>query len=68
MNLDEFNIEFNEHLGIIDIENNKLRNQELTNQELSLFDDVENEEMKTIITKHKIGMNMQEISNYHFNS
>ena len=62
LNLDEFNIELNEHLGIIDVENNKIRNKELTNQELSLFDDLENEEMKTIINKHKINMNMQEVS------
>lgn len=62
LNLDEFNIELNEHLGVIDVENNKVRNKEFTNKELSLFDDVDNEEMKTIINKHKVNMNMQEIS------
>lgn len=48
----EFNIELNEHLGIIDIENDKLRKREVTAEQQSLFDIQENEDVKKVLNEH----------------
>lgn len=48
----EFNIDLNEHLGIIDIENDKLRKREVTAEQQSLFDIQENEDVKKVLNEH----------------
>ena len=54
LNESEFNIDLNEHLGIIDIENNKLKKREVTAEQQSLFDDEENEEVTKVLNEHII--------------
>jgi len=57
LNIDEFSINTNEHLVIIDIENKKIRNQEIDTNKPSLFETQENEEMTNIINDHNIEIN-----------
>ena len=54
LNIDEFSINANEHLVIIDIENNKVRNKEIDTDTPSLFEEEENDEMTKIMHKHNI--------------
>lgn len=57
LNIDEFSININEHLVIIDIENEKIRNKEIDTHNPSLFDEEDNEEMTKIINEHNIEIN-----------
>jgi len=54
LNIDEFSFKVDEHLVLIDIQNNKIKNQEIELTQLSLFDDQEDEEIRTIINEHNI--------------
>lgn len=71
LNIDEFSIITNEHLVIIDIENEKIRNKEIDTNNPSLFDEEENEEMTKIINEHNIETNnpnfMAKLSNSIYN-
>lgn len=55
LNLDEFSINVNEHLVVI--ENEKIKNKEIDTNNPSLFDEEENEEMTKIINEHNIEIN-----------
>jgi len=57
LNIDEFSININEHLVIIDIENKKIRNKKIDTENPSLFDEKENKEMAKIINEHNIEIN-----------
>lgn len=60
LTIDEFDIELNEHIGIIDIENNKLKKQNITSKRTDLIDFVEDKEISEILQENKIVIDNQE--------
>jgi hypothetical protein len=57
LSITEFDIHINEHYGVIDIENDKLRKKELTSQEAELDLYNENQKIDKIINTHTIDNN-----------
>jgi type III restriction enzyme len=57
LTLDEFDITLSEHLGIIDVNGNKVTKQEIVTNEALPYFEGENEEMKGILNAHKLSAN-----------
>lgn len=61
LSLDEFDITLNEHVGIIDVNQNRIIKKEITTQEALPYFESEHEEMRTILSANKLGVEAGEI-------
>lgn len=61
LSLTEFDIELNEHLGIIDVENNKLKKREITSEQGELDFENDHKKIESILNEHTMDSDNKEL-------